>query len=311
MTKRLAAVILAAVLVFVLVSCARVPEPEETEKIDTVFLLSAEGASVRMADKETDSDAVDESGVLLTGSGETYTGAFNAVFAGNIEIAFGFCRNEPSAYRRFTFTFTSVQDRSRAFSVVYESVQADWTGEAAGRGRSGVYVQWENEVRTTRYWQYENREEAWQNNDNFNLDEALAAPMFGGTGQYVEQYGVLTGSLSLAWTMNGVLEISACERNLEYSPRVIAAFDGTAKIGFDPVAGLWGLPMMDLSAGYTVSFRTETFGGTLGAPKAPSVFFSGITIGTGGQGKTYSLAEPEMERPSFYRAKEESKDLHA
>ena len=127
------------------------------------------------------------------------------------EFSFGFCTGDPAAYRRFTFTFASAEDPGESFSVIYESTVGDWTGEENGRGRSGVYVKCGDEFRTTRYWASDEAE-AWQNNDNFKVDDALASPMFGGAGEKESEFGVQQGTLRLSWTADNVLEVYVSER---------------------------------------------------------------------------------------------------
>ena len=300
--KQAVAAILACMGVFAFTGCFEESVQEEPPKFETLSLADSQYASVRVL---SEADARTESGGLLfEGNGAFYTGSFNAVFTGNKEISFGFCRGDPAAYRRFTLTFASASDPSQSFSVIYESSEGDWTGEENGRGRSGAYVKCGDEVRTTRYWQSSDRESAWQANENLNVDEALASPMFGGSGEAEEEFGKTFGSLSLAWTTSNVLEIYVSERNLEFSPRLIAAFDGSAAgLGFDASLGLWGLSRMEISDGYTVSFCSEVFGGNVTEPNAPDVYFSEIVTGVRGQERTYSLAQTTMEQPPFFAAK--------
>ena len=94
------------------------------------------------------------------------------------------------------------------------------------------------------------------------------------------------------------------ERFLEYSPRRIAAFDGSdAGLGFDPAFGLWGLPRMEIAEGYTVSFRSEVFGGNVTEPNASDVYFMQLVTGKRGEERTYPLSEENMQQPPFYAAR--------
>ena len=299
MGKRAVAAILALFAAFAFAGCAADEPTEQAPSIETVSLVTAEGASARVAAAEE--GRMDKGGLLLEGDGASYSGSFNAVFVGNTELAFGFRRGDPAAYRRLTIEVASAASPSQKFSVVYESVQGDgYWGEANGRGRSGVYVQYGSELRTTRYWASDEAE-AWQNNDNFNVDEALASPMFGGAGEKESEFGEQYGTLRLAWTIDGVLEIYVSERNNEYTPRLIAAFDGTsAGLGFDAELGLWGLPRMEIADGYTISFKAEVFGGYTTQPCAPCVYFNALVTGRRGQERTYPLTGAVMEQPPFY-----------
>lgn len=264
----------------------------------TLLLVTAQNAEASVAENERMAAGV----LLVEGNGASYMGAFNAVFEGNLEFFFGFCTGEPAAYRRFTFTFASVADPGESFSVIYESTVGDWTGEESCRGRSGVYVKCGEALRTTRYWASDEAE-AWQNNDNFKVDDALASPMFGGAGEKESEFGVQYGTLRLSRTADNVLEVYVSERFLEYSPRLIAAFDGSdAGLGFDPAFGLWGLPRMTFSEGFTVSFESEVFGGNVTEPNAPDVYFNEIVTGKRGQELTYPLSEERMQQPPFYAA---------
>lgn len=264
----------------------------------TLLLVTAQNAEASVAENER----MAAGGLLVEGNGASYMGAFNAVFEGNLEFFFGFCTGDPAAYRRFTFTFASVADPGESFSVIYESTVGDWTGEESCRGRSGVYVKCGEALRTTRYWASDEAE-AWQNNDNFKVDDALASPMFGGAGEKESEFGVQYGTLRLSRTADNVLEVYVSERFLEYSPRLIAAFDGSdAGLGFDPAFGLWGLPRMTFSEGFTVSFESEVFGGNVTEPNAPDVYFNEIVTGKRGQELTYPLSEERMQQPPFYAA---------
>ena len=299
MGKRTAAAACLALAGIICFSGCDFTPAEEDAEIATRALVRADGAEVRVA-----ADArMEEDGLLVEGDAASYTGAFNAVFEGNLEFSFGFCRGDPAAYRRFTLTFTSVSDPEKTFSVVYESTVDGWTGEENGRGRSGVYVVCGEEKRTTRYWASEEAE-AWQNNDNLHADDALASPMFGGAGEKESEFGVQHGTLRLSWTAANVLEIYVSERFLEYSPRRIAAFDGSdAGLGFDPAFGLWGLPRMEIAEGYTVSFRSEVFGGNVTEPNASDVYFMQLVTGKRGEERTYPLSEENMQQPPFYAAR--------
>lgn len=264
----------------------------------TLLLVTAQNAEASVAENER----MAAGGLLVEGNGASYMGAFNAVFEGNLEFFFGFCTGDPAAYRRFTFTFASVADPGESFSVIYESTVGDWTGEESCRGRSGVYVKCGEALRTTRYWASDEAE-AWQNNDNFKVDDALASPMFGGAGEKESEFGVQYGTLRLSRTADNVLEVYVSERFLEYSPRLIAAFDGSdAGLGFDLAFGLWGLPRMTFSEGFTVSFESEVFGGNVTEPNAPDVYFNEIVTGKRGQELTYPLSEERMQQPPFYAA---------
>ena len=303
----------------------QVPEPTFT----TTNLFSCGTAHVRMADASVAADRVDKSGVLLenVNSVKQYTGTINAKFVGNTAISFGFRRGAPSSYRRFTFTVNSLR-RSESFRVVYESTDdPSWAGEVApkteefgwcARGESGVYVQWGDEVRSSRYWSWdkplqEGDTDYRMNNKNFQTGLALASPMFGGTGvnegDLVDGkeygFGLLYGTLYLEWTASGVLEISVTERWHKESPRLIAAFDGTSEgFGYDLATGSWGLPRMDIDDGYTINFTVETFGGLEEGEQlvAPDVYFYELKSGVRGKERTYPLSAAKIDKPPFYQA---------
>lgn len=307
MRKKIAVIFLACVFCFAMMSCSAESndgkqEGEQAQKFKTLDLFTAEGAAVRMTDASSSGNTEDLSGVLFECTGEWYRGEFAGVFIGNTAISFGFCQGEDVANRRLTFIFESKDDPQKNFSVIYES---GWTDVKSGRGRSGVYIKYGDQIRTSRYWQSDKNAtdpNAWQNNENFNVDEALASPMFGGEGEFIEEFGKLNGTLSLEWTPDGVLEIYVSERQHSSSPRCIAAFDGTAGgVGFDPALSTWGLPRMDFSEGYTISFIMEVLSEKDNA-NATDMYFSQISTGLRGNEKNYSLAEEEMESvPEFYR----------
>ena len=298
--KQTASLLLACAGILLCAGCGG-QQAETAPDFATVSLVTTENASasaVSAADER-----MEAGGLLIEGDDDSYTGTFNAVFEGNMELSFGFCRGDPAAYRRFTLTVTSAENSEKSFSVVYESTAENWTGEESGRGRSGVYVVCGDQIRTTRYWGVDDVE-AWQNNDNFDADDALASPMFGGAGEKESEFGEQHGTLLLSWTTDNVLEIYVSERFLTYSPRLIAAFDGSdAGLGFDPEVGLWGLPRMEISEGYTISFRSEVFGGNVTEPNAPDVYFMQFVTGKRGQERTYALSEETMQQPPFYTAR--------
>lgn len=301
----------------------QVPEPTFT----TTNLFSCGTAHVRMADASVAADRVDKSGVLLenVNGAKEYTGTINAKFEGNTAISFGFRRGAPSSYRRFTFTVNSLR-RSESFRVIYESTaDPSWTGEVAAaegedaRGSSGVYVQWGDEKRSSRYYSWDgpfqdpNDKNYRMNNDNLNMHDALASPMFGGSGKEEGDlvdgkeygFGLLYGTLYLEWTASGVLEISVSERWHRESPRLIAAFDGTIDgMGYDLETGSWGLPRMDIDDGYTINFTVETFGGLKEGEQrvAPDVYFYELKSGVRGQERTYPLSAAKIDEPPFYQA---------
>lgn len=163
MGKRTAALALVCAGILLCAGCEGRTDKEEPDReaseIQTLLLVTAQDARASVAETER----MPFGGLLVEGDGASYTGAFNAVFGGNLEFSFGFCAGDPAAYRRFTFTFASVADPEESFSVIYESIVGDWTGEENGRGRSGVYVKCGEELRTTRYWASEEAE-AWQKN---------------------------------------------------------------------------------------------------------------------------------------------------
>ena len=306
MRKRIAVLLVACIFGLMLSACETADinrgdtqAGSGEQQFETLRLFTAEGAAVRMAAADNTEDGVDVSGVLFETSAQTYGGTLSGKFAGNFELLFGFRKGEAVADRRLTITFASLSDAQQVFSVIYES---GWNDPENGRGRSGVYVKYEDEVRTSRYWQSDKNltdPDAWQNNDNFDVDEALASPMFGGEGEFEEEFGNLYGTLSLEWTTEGVLEVYASERMHDTDPRCIAAFDGTAGgIGFDPSLGTWGLPRIDFSQGYTISFVMEVLSGE---EEAADMYFCEIVTGIRGSEKAYSLAEKSMAAaPDFY-----------
>ena len=303
--QRAAALLLALAAGFCLAGCEEEkPEEEPAPTFETRRLITAQGAAVGVV--STPNERMENGGLLVEGDGVSYTGAFNAVFENDLEISFGFCRGDPAAYRCFTLTFASASDPEKTFSVVYESDAAEaeaWYGEKYDKGCSGVYVMYGEEVRSTRYWKDKGKTEWYHSKENFPIGQMLASPMFGGAGDYETEFGELHGTLRLTWTSTGILEIYASERFLKDSPRLIAAFDGSmGGIGFDPSLKLWGLPRMEISDGYTVSFRSEVFGGYVTEPNAPDVYFSQFVTGRGSQERTYSLASQIMYDPPFYAA---------
>ena len=169
--------------------------------------------------------------------------------------------------------------------------------QAALRGELTAHLNGEKEAAS-------DEAEAWQNNDNFQVDDALASPMFGGAGEKESEFGVQYGTLRLSRTADNVLEVYVTERFLEHTPRLIAAFDGSdAGLGFDPAIGLWGLPRMTFSEGFTVSFESEVFGGNVTEPNASDVYFMQLVTGKRGEERTYPLSEEDMQQPPFYAAR--------
>ncbi len=60
---------------------------------------------------------------------------------------------------------------------------------------------------------------------------------------------------------------------------------------------------MEISEGYTISFRSEVFGGNVTEPNAPDVYFMQFVTGKRGQERTYALSEETMQQPPFYTAR--------
>ena len=137
MGKRTAALALVCAGILLCAGCEGRTDKEEPDReaseIQTLLLVTAQDARASVAETER----MPFGGLLVEGDGASYTGAFNAVFGGNLEFSFGFCAGDPAAYRRFTFTFASsvdpeVMPAENAFVAVL-------VGLASGLGAVGVH----------------------------------------------------------------------------------------------------------------------------------------------------------------------------
>lgn len=148
--KRGFATIFACVMAvcFVIPVGRTVPSFARAEEIQTQELVSVTGASMRRGDKEA--DKLDKSGLLLESDG-AYNGSVNGVFDGDTTIEFGFQNDEP--FRTgvdFLFHITDATDSNNTFTVKYRTLDSWGTS-----GDSGAFVLYENQVRSSQYWGYE------------------------------------------------------------------------------------------------------------------------------------------------------------
>lgn len=234
------------------------------------------------------SEFVDKTGLLIRAK-ETFSGRFNGLFVGDFSLTFGFRKDEPLAYRRFTFTFSSAS-QSETFSVVYETAGAGKANE-----HTGAYLTYDGQIRSSRYWN--SNEKNWF--DTKDTMSFLASPCF--SAHRSEQWGNVArnyGTLSLVWEED-VLGVYVTDRHdPDFSaPRLIAAFDGTEHFSADES---WGLPKIDFSRGYTVSFKAEDIRNEFEGSEdyelysisdfAPDAYFSSVSTGDSDKKQNYDLS---------------------
>ena len=245
-----------------------VPSFARAEEIQTQELVSVTGASMRRGDKEA--DKLDKSGLLLESDG-AYNGSVNGVFDGDTTIEFGFQNDEP--FRTgvdFLFHITDATDSNNTFTVKYRTLDSWGTS-----GDSGAFVLYENQVRSSQYWGYE---DTWYNTE-LATEGPMCSPMF--SGYNWNHYG----ALKLVWE-GDVLKIQVTQHNSASDFRTIAAFDGTQEF----VAGTsWGLPKLSFPNGYLISFEAWDAG--------PDMCISSIAS----YGEIYDFSlETQNSLPRFY-----------
>lgn len=268
--KRGFATIFACVMAvcFVIPVGRTVPSFARAEEIQTQELVSVTGASMRRGDKEA--DKLDKSGLLLESDG-AYNGSVNGVFDGDTTIEFGFQNDEP--FRTgvdFLFHITDATDSNNTFTVKYRTLDSWGTS-----GDSGAFVLYENQVRSSQYWGYE---DTWYNTE-LATEGPMCSPMF--SGYNWNHYG----ALKLVWE-GDVLKIQVTQHNSASDFRTIAAFDGTQEF----VAGTsWGLPKLSFPNGYLISFEAWDAG--------PDMCISSIAS----YGEIYDFSlETQNSLPRFY-----------
>ena len=162
--------------------CAKPAPPADVvvNTVETAALIETDASvTVAAADSGTGADG------LLVSADRAYTGAIAGVFTGNTRIRFGF-RDGAASRQTFTVTVADHADPSRCFDIVYTTVW--WAPDDGGKpeqSHTGAYVRYNDEVRTSQYW---NAADVWF--DHLRIADAfLAAPMAPGyvTGP---QYGV-------------------------------------------------------------------------------------------------------------------------
>lgn len=155
--KRGFATIFACVMAvcFVIPVGRTVPSFARAEEIQTQELVSVTGrvcaAGIR---KRINSISPD----WLLESDGAYNGSVNGVFDGDTTIEFGFQNDEP--FRTgvdFLFHITDATDSNNTFTVKYRTLDSWGTS-----GDSGAFVLYENQVRSSQYWGYE---DTWYNTD--------------------------------------------------------------------------------------------------------------------------------------------------
>ena len=242
---------------------------EEETAFDTKSLVSvSEGASVRIS-TDTETDKIDKAGLLIE-SEVKYEAELNGKFDGDLTLGFGFQNDEGFRDGMDLFMhITDATDPNNTFTVKYRSLN-NW----GSTGYSGAFVLYGDQVRSSLYW----NADTWYNYE-MGTEEPMCSPMFSGC------QGNHFGYLKLVWEED-ILKVQVSKHDSDTDIRTIAAFDGTEEF----VAGTsWGLPKLDFSDGYYVSFETTD--------KAPDTYI--FEVDAYGEKTDFSKATQDK-IPTFY-----------
>ena len=230
---------------------------ESTTVSATDLVTASAGATVEQKDftYTTTSSTVNTKPGLYISSDVAYQATFNTVFNGSSVFRFRFPETYDSTlgyYGNFKFHIADATDPTNCFDIVYYVVAT---------GETGVYVQWKDEIRTTKAGTVAGTS---YTNTLSDVDTTNYAPAFLTKDT---SYGDRLGVMSLAWSSTGVLSVQ--QRNISSSTaakkaarmKSIARFDGTyddtaSKNGFTGGSKM-GLPKMSFPNGYTVTISSD------------------------------------------------------
>ena len=197
-------------------------------------------------------------------SDSQYEGEIKGVFSGDTTFKFNFPETHTDTdgdgkldayYGDFTFRVMDAENIDNYFEITYYAVfKAD--------NYTALYVQYGKEVRMNN-----SNGNNWCNSKQNNKTTFVFAPSFLSNCGYTDansgqNYSDRTGILSLAWT-GDTLEVKAnSARHADDAKMVtLAAFDGTydASVANNGLVSgkTWGLPKLNFSNGYKISFTSN------------------------------------------------------
>ena len=193
--------------------------------------------------------------VVSAPEGTTYGGEFPIRFKDTTVIEFAFPEQQTENIGNVEFAFTVLNAiGEEQFSVVYNA-----------NGYTNCWVEYNDEIRS---YGNGNSSLGWGVHYWYNTkptgDKSFFAPQMGWRGNYLTQSATLT----LEYDTDGVMSVKAIYAKDNTRKEVtIAQFDGSAEGFTAPEAGVineadfetygWGLPKLDLSAGYSIKFSCE------------------------------------------------------
>lgn len=244
-----------------------------------------------------------KNGGMSISSNDQYEGELKGVFKGDATFKFNFPETYTDTdgdgkldkyYGDFKFRVTDAMNADNYFEINYYVVNK-------ANNYTALYVQYGSEVRMNNY-----NGNGWYNSKRINNTTFIFAPSFLSNCGFVDStngganYSDRTGILSLVWT-GDVLAVQAntAAKADETLMRTIAAFDGTYDKNVDKngfVSGQsWGLPKLNLSNGYKISFSSN-FSEAGVEDHGTDVTLKEITTG----GATYDLTQAKQTNVSFY-----------
>ena len=268
---------------------------QRQDGLKSADVIEADNASVAF-EKKSDTNKMAFDGVTVR-SDKPYEGKIKGVFGASGEgfvLRFGFLSEAWNYKNYFEFTFSDVSDASVSFSLVFEPwyVPPTVSDPAEKSGFTGSYMKYKD-LRLYRHDTGDIRD-GYGTGSAEHGEYTRICPNFSSSwGSDTGAKRLTYGAISLLRDDYGYLHL----RTLESSdnPTVdtfanmkdLAVFDGSDVAGGfaagdpndrgDPPCIRWGLPRMDFSDGFVVSFRTLV--------SSPDVYFTAIeneeTVHTG------------------------------
>lgn len=261
-----------------------------------------------------ESEVATENG-LVVNSTSAYQGEFKGVFQKGKNVSLKFAFDTATANPNFAnengnsfiIRVADVTDARNFFDVVWTPSEKKATTTNGERRRSAVYVKWGDEIRSAKH---DNANRIYNVIDASN-QRAYPYITTDSEGYENESKGLKNahpGKLTLSWNGDALSVAVNAYTNTNEATRVRAVFDGTYDAtatdnGFvcnssAPKNNQWGLPYLDFSSGYTLSFMSafKLSSGTVEYNSVGAVFKE-LTYGE----NTYALTTNEsIVAPSFY-----------
>lgn len=197
----------------------------------------------------------------------------NGIFTGDTTLKFALPQTDGSENNNIKITVADAEDPTKSFTVVYYK---------SNRYYTNVALLYNDNIYSTKY---DDENNTWYN--TFQAGETNISYGIGYGESFRENVG---GSLAFAWH-GDILTVSSTGQS--NNMRKVAVFDGTK----DFVSGTsWGLPKMNFSNGYTISFASTAW-------NAYSYSFSGASV-TWKEIAGITLDGDDVTIPQFYKNKD-------